>query len=348
MALLKFNNVGMTSISGCVPSKISSNLDLDMPEEALEKLIGSIGIKEKRIADADVTSSDLCYKAAVKLLEDNKVDISSIDMLLFLSLTPDYITPPTSAVLQQKLGLPKSTACLDLSLACSGFVYALSTAFAYASNPGINKVLLLVGDTVSKLVNPRDNVNFPLYGDAGTACLVEKGDFDESIFILSSDGAGEKSNIVPHRGFRNILTSDSLIDKERENGNFRKDINLTMDGMDTFSNAIRNVPKQVKQLMKESDITPDDFDYLVSHQSNRYMMEFIMKRLNVDLDKVPFCLEKYGNTGCASVPLTIVSELEGKLTGEKKLLLTAIGAGWSMASAYLKAKVLKISPLIEY
>lgn len=348
MAVLNFNNVGITAISACVPKKVSSNYDLLMEKKALEKLIGSIGIKEKRIAEDDVTSSDLCYKAAQKLMDDTNTDTESIDMLLFLTITPDYITPPTSPILQHKLGLPISTACLDLSLACSGFVYALSTAYAYASLPGINKVLVLVGDTMSKMVNPKDNVNFPLYGDVGTACLVEKGDFKESVFVLSTDGSGEESLKVPSGGFRHRLTADNLVDKIRENGNVRKDVDIVMDGMDTLGYAVRMLPRQVTQLMKEAKLSVSDVDFLIFHQGNKMMLEFILKRLKFDPDKVPFSIEKYGNTSSASVPLTIVSELALKLEGKKRLLLSAIGAGWSFGSASICTNDIRVSQIIEY
>jgi 3-oxoacyl-[acyl-carrier-protein] synthase-3 len=350
MATIKFKNVGMTAISACVPPKVFSNYDLGymMPEDTIEKLVNTIGIKEKRFAEKDVCTSDLCYKAAKQLMEDNSIDPLSIDMLLFLTLTPDYLTPPTSSILQYRLGLPKTTACLDMSLACSGFVYALSTAFAYASMPGINRVLVLVGETMSKITNPRDRVNFPLYGDAGTACLVEKGDFKESIFVLSADGEGRDMVQIPSGGFRNPLTADSLIDKEREEGNIRRDTDITMDGIATFNHAINDIPKQVKHLMKEANITADDIDYLVSHQANKFMIDFIVKRLKFNPEKVPFCLSKYGNTSCASIPLTIVSELEGKLNGENRILLSAIGAGWSFGTAYMTTIDLKISHIIQY
>lgn len=350
MATIRFQNVGITAISACVPKKIFSNSGLGymIPEDSLEKLVSSIGIKEKRLAEIDVCSSDLCYKAAKKMMDDNSIDPSSIDMLLFLSLTPDYITPPTSSILQNRLGLPNTCAGFDMSLACSGFVYALSTAFAYASMSGINKVLVLVGETMSKLANPRDKVNFPLYGDAGTACLVEKGDFKESTFVLTVDGEGENIVKIPHGGFRNPLTADSLIDKEREEGNYRRDVDITMDGLDTFNHAVNAIPKQVKLLMKEADITAEDVDYLVTHQANKFMIDFIIKRLKFDPNKAPFCLAKFGNTSCASIPLTIVSELEGKLDGEKRILLSAIGAGWSFGTAYMITKDVKVSPIIEY
>ncbi len=350
MAVLRFNKVGITAISACVPKNVISNYDLGymMPKETIIKMVDSIGIKEKRFVDKHVTSSDLCFKAATKLMEDNDINPESIDMLLFLTLTPDYIMPPTSSILQHRLGLPEQTACLDLSLACSGFVYSLSTAFAYASSRGINRVLLLVGETMSKLANPRDRVNFPLYGDAGTACLVEKGDFEESIFLLTAGGQGEKDVFVPHGGFRNQITADSLIDKEREDGNYRRDVDITMDGMATFNHAVTAIPKQVKQLMKEADISADDVDYLVSHQANRFMVDFIVKRLKFDTKKVPFCIEKYGNTSAASIPLTIVSELNGKLDEKKKILLSAIGAGWSIGNAFITTKCVKVSDIIEY
>lgn len=350
MAIIRYKNVGITAISACVPKKVISNYDLDymMSKETMEKMVNSIGIKEKRFVDIDVTTSDLCFKAARKLMNDNDIDPNSIDMLLFLTLTPDYIMPPTSSILQHRLGLPEKTACLDLSLACSGFVYSLSTAYAYASMPGINKVLVLVGETMSKLANPRDRVNFPLYGDAGTACLVEKGDFKESVFLLTAGGQGEKEVLVPHGGFRNQITADSLIDKEREEGNYRRDVDITMDGMATFNHAVTAIPKQVKQLMKEADISSDDVDYLVSHQANKFMIDFIVKRLKFDTKKVPFCIEKYGNTSAASIPLTIVSELKGKLEDEKKILLSAIGAGWSIGNAFITTKNVKVSDIIEY
>ena len=350
MATIKFKNVGITAISACVPKKVISNADLKhlMPKETVEKMIKTTGIKEKRFAEKDVCSSDLCFKAAQKLIKDNNVASSSIDMLLFLSLTPDYIMPPTSSLLQHRLGLPSDTACLDLSLASSGFVYALSTAYAYASMSGVDKVLLLVGETMSKLTNPRDRVNSPLYGDAGTACLVEKGNYKDSIFLLSAGGEGEHDVKVPHGGFRNILTADSLIDKIRENGNFRRDVDITMDGMATFNHAVSAVPKQLKQLMKEANISADDVDYLVSHQANKFMINFIVKRMKFDKSKVPFCIENYGNTSAASIPLTIVSELAEKLANEKKILLSAIGAGWSFGTAYITTKNIKVSSIIEY
>ena len=349
MALIKYSNIGITAISACVPKKISSNYNLNkyMKEEALLKLIHSIGIKEKRIASRDVCTSDLCYSAAEQMLKDNDVDKESIDMVIFLSLTPDYITPSTSNILQHRLKLPKSAVCLDISLACSGFVYALSTAFAFASNPEIDKVLVLVGETLSKVTNTKDMVSYPLFGDAGTACIVEKGNFEESFFLLTSDGSGKDIVKIPHGGFRNPVNVESLADKIRENGNVRKDVEFTMDGLSTFNTAISTIPKQITFLLNKCNIEKSKIDYLVPHQGNKFMIDFIVKRLGFDQSKVPYCLEKYGNVSSASIPLTIVTELENKLMGDKYLLLASIGAGWSYGTAYIQTKDISVTPLLE-
>lgn len=340
----------MTAIAACVPPKVVSNRDLGymMDDEAIDRLIKSTGIVERHIAEADVTSSDLCTKAALRLMEDNNIAPESIDLLLFTTLTPDFVSPPTTPIIQKKLGLPNTTACIDLSFACSGFIYALGTAYAFAQTNGIERVLVLVGETMSKITSDQDKVNWPLYGDAGTACLVEKGDFGESIFELTADGIGQDFVKVHYGGFRNPLTAENLKMKEREDGNFRRDVDITMDGMETFNHAITAIPRQIKTLMKDAEITVDDIDYLVSHQANKMMIDFIVKKMKIPTEKVPFCIEKYGNTSCASIPITIVSELCGKLNGSNRILFSAIGAGWSFGTAYITAKDVKVSPVFDY
>lgn len=318
-----------------------------MSEEEAEKMIESVGIRERRTCDDTTCASDLCYAAAKKLIDDNGIDPQSIDMLLFMSQSADYRCPATACILQHRLGLSKECAAMDLSLACSGYVYSLSCAMAYASLPGINRVLLLDGETFSKLVNPRDKVNVPLYGDAGTATLVEKGDFDESVFILNTDGSGEDAVKIP-AGMRNPVTSQSCEEKERENGNWRNDLQVYMDGMEVFNFAIRVVPKGVRNILSATSTAIDDIDYLVFHQSNRFMTDFFTKKLKFDPEKVPYCIGRFGNTSSASVPLTIVSELQGKLNDCKNVVMCGFGAGLSWGTANIHFKDCKISDIVEY
>lgn len=348
MATIRYKNVGIRAMSACVPQKIAYNKDLTniMSAEEVDKMISSVGIHERRICDEDVFASDLCFKAAKKLMEDNNIAPESIDMLLFMSQTADYRSPATACILQHRLGLPKDCAAMDLSLACSGFTYGLSAAMAYASMDGINRVLLLDGETFSKVVNPLDKVNVPLYGDAGTATLIEKGDFDESIFILRTDGSGEDAVKIP-AGMRHPITPESLIVTEREDGNFRNDIQVYMDGMDVFNFAIKVVPKGVKEMLALNGLTHEDIDRLVFHQSNKFMTDFFIKKLKIDAAKVPYCIQKYGNTSSASVPLTICSELSG-LRNDERLIMCGFGAGLSWGTVMMTLQNCNASPVIEY
>ena len=349
MAKITYHGVGIKALTACVPQDIVYNKDLGylIPEEEIEKTINNIGIEQRRIAAPDVTASDLCYKAAQQLFADNNIEPDSIDVLLFMSQTADYRIPATSCLLQHRLGLPRETLCFDISLGCSGYLFALSAAFAYASMDGVNRVLLLDGETFSKIVNRRDKVDWPLYGDAGTATLIEKGEYGDSTFILNTDGSGEETLKI-HAGMRNPITSESCVEREREDGNIRTDLEVFMDGMDVFNFAISKVPKSVKQILKETERSVEDLDYLVFHQANRFMMDFFVKKLKVSPDKVPYCIHKFGNTSSASVPLTISSELSGRLMGDNLVLMSGFGAGLSWGSAIINMRDCNVSPVIEY
>jgi len=336
-------------MSACVPKTVFNNKDLGylIPEDEIKKTINSIGINERRIADDDVFASDLCCKAATKLLEDNQIAPDSIDVMLFVSQASDYRIPATSCILQNRLGLAKSTACIDLTLGCSGYVYALSTAFAYASMEGVNRVLLLDGETFSKIVNRKDKVDWPLYGDGATATLIEKDDYKDSTFILNTDGSGEDA-VKIHAGMRNRITPESCVERVREESNIRTDMEVYMDGMAVFNFAMRVVPAGVRQVLEKTGKTEDDIDYLVFHQSNKFMTDFFVRFLKFPNERVPYSINKYGNTSSTSIPLTIVSELADKLDGEKTLVMCGFGAGLSWATAMVTFKDCRISPVIEY
>jgi 3-oxoacyl-[acyl-carrier-protein] synthase-3 len=348
MAIIKYKNAGITAISACVPKNVSSNRELRsmMSEEEVEKVINSVGIKEKRIADKDICASDLCFKAAEKLLEENRIDRESVDVLLFLSQLPDYKIPATAPVLQDRLHLPKTTAALDLSLGCSGYVYGLATAMSFASQEGVNRVLLLVGETFSKIVNRQDKVNAPLYGDAGTATLIEKRSDNEAIFSLYSDGAGKNAVIIKSGEARFPDTVESFVPREREEGNIRADSELFMDGMDVFNFALSVVPKNIKEICAIANTDITNVEHIVLHQANKFMTDFIVKRLKYPVEKVPYCLDRYGNTSSASIPLTISSEFAGKNIGN--IVMCGFGAGLSWGSAYLSLDQCNISKVIDY
>ena len=350
MAEIKYKNIGISAVSACVPKNISSNYELKdlIPIEELEKTVNSIGIKEKRFADKDVCASDLCVRAAEKLFSDNKIKKDSIDLLLFVSQTPDYKIPGTAPILQDKLNLSKDTACLDLSIGCSGYIYGLSTAFSYASCEGIDRVLLLVGDTFSKIVNPSDKVNAPLYGDAGTATLVEKGHFSESFFNLFADGSGFNNIFIPSGQCRiptNLENITSRVDKDK---NLRSENELYMDGMSVFNFSLKSVPDSINKILSFSGKNLNEIDIILLHQANRFMTDFLIKRLKYKNGLVPYCLDKYGNTSSPSIPLTISSELSEINIKNKKIIMCGFGAGLSWGAFYSEFINCNISEIVEY
>lgn len=350
MSIIRFNNVGIVGVAACVPKEVRRNIDLTalIPEEEIQKTINSIGISERRYADAGVCSSDLCQKAAEVLLDDTGVNKEEIDLLIFLSQTPDYHQPSTAPLLQHKLGLPKTCACFDVNLACSGYVYGLSIAYAFASNPGIRNVLLLVGETMSKTVSQLDKVSTPLFGDAGTATLISKGEFPESVFSLNSDGSGSDVIKMPYGGYRNPSSPEGFVAETDEEGNVRTGEQFFMDGMGVFNFGIKEEPRDIKNLLKECQMSVDEIDLLIYHQANRFMTDFFSKKLKVPTDKTPYCLDRFGNTSSASIPLTMVSELKSGYPERTKTVVSGFGAGLSWASALIDLSKCKISSLIEY
>jgi 3-oxoacyl-[acyl-carrier-protein] synthase-3 len=353
MANIAYNNVKIIGMSACVPRNISSNTDLlkDYPIEESNKIINNIGIKEKRYVDNETTASDLCFKSAETLLNEMNIDRSSIDMLIFLSQLPDYKIPATSPILQDRLGLSKDTACFDISLACSGYVYALSNAFAYASQNGINRVLLLVGETFSKIVSPKDRVNAPLYGDAGTATLIEKTtDANSEVFFsLYSDGSGFRSIVIEAGGARCPTNSTNIIPVEKEDGNIRSDSQVYMDGLEVFNFTLKVVPTSINEILKKTNKEKDQIDYYLFHQANKFMIDFFVKKLKIDPLKVPISLDAFGNVSSPTIPLTIVSRLKNELhLANKQILLSGFGAGLSWGAAILNLTNCHISDLIEY
>lgn len=350
MAILRYKNIGIRAISACVPKNIEYNKDLGyfMSEDEIQKAIQNIGIEEKRIADKDVCSSDLCFKAAQKLIADNNIDTNSIDALIFVSQTSDYHQPATAPILQNKLGLNKNCLCFDINLACSGYVYGLSTAYAYANTEGVNRVLLLVGETMSKIVSRYDKVNTPLFGDAGTATLIEKGEYGDSVYSLHSDGSGAEVMMIPNGGFRNQSCADGFVEEIDANGDKRNREQFRMDGMAVFNFGMSEEPRDIKNLVSAANVSLDDIDLLIYHQANKFMTDFFTKWLKFSKDKTPYSIKKFGNTSSASIPLTIVSQLKDNYTKRDSVILSGFGAGLSWGSVLLDLSKCNISELIEY
>lgn len=352
MAIIKYNNVGITAMAAAVPSHVIDNYkyDLDVfPEEDVKKVIDKIGVYERRFVDENTCSSDLCYAAAEKLIADNNIDRNEIDLLVFLSQTPDYRMPATSYLLQDRLGLPKTTMAFDINLGCAGFEYGLSVVYAFMEKNDFRKALFLDGETRSKVYSPKDRRSAFIFGDAGVAALVERSDkFGESWFSLNSDGSRGPLIMIPGGGYRNMSSEETLKEKVvDEYGNIRSDEQAFMKGADVFEFVIVEIPKDIKRLMAASGQDIQQLDYYVFHQANLFINNHIAKKMKLDKTKIPQSIQKFGNTSSVSVPLTIVSELKDKLVGKKKLMLSAFGVGMAWATAIVPFVDTKISDIVE-
>lgn len=352
MAIISFSNVGITAMAACVPKKVINNYkyDLDLwPEEDVKKVVDKVGVFERRFADEKTCSSDLCLAAAEKLIADNNIDRNEIDLVVFLSQTPDYRMPATSILLQDRLKLPMSTMAFDISLGCSGFINALSIVYALMENKGFRKALLLDGETRSKVYSRKDRREAFIFGDAGVAALVERdGKFGESHFSLNSDGSRGELIMIPGGGYRNMSSAETLRDKVvDEYGNIRNDEQGHMNGADVFNFVIVEVPKDIKRLFAQVGEKIEDMDYYVFHQANAFINNFIAKKMKLDYERIPWTIQKYGNTSSVSVPLTIVSELKDKLQGKHRLMLNAFGVGMAWATAIVPFVDCKISDIVE-
>lgn len=351
MANFSINNIQMTGIAVAVPKKKKINVENGFfSKEDVEKFTATTGVSEFRVSDKNTATSDLGFEAALKLITEMNIDKNDIDILIFVSQTPDYLNiPNTAPILQDRLGISKSCIAFDIPIGCSGYIYGLSTLASYLQNPAFKKGLLICGDTPSKIVNPEDKSAALLFGDAAAATILERVESDFRMkFNLGSDGSGYKAIIINEGGARNSFNENSLDVIDYGDGIKRNQCELVLDGMDVFGFGISQAPKTVKELYEFAGITNDDVDFAVFHQANLMMNEMIRKKLKLEKDKVPYSIEKFGNTSSASIPLTIVTELKSQLKKDRnKLLLCGFGVGLSWGACYLETQNLTILDLIE-
>jgi len=351
MAILKFKGIGITAMAGAVPSNVVKNLEYTefFPKDQVKEVVEKVGVYERRFADAATCSSDLCFAAAQKLISDNDIDRSEIDLLVFISQTQDYRMPATACTLQHRLGLNSSCIAFDVNLGCSAFIYGMSVVYSMMQTGAIRKALILDGETRSKVYGPRDRRSAFIFGDGGVAALVERSErFGETTLSLNTDGSRADLIMIKAGGYRHMSTPETL--KERvvdEYGNMRSDEQGYMKGGDVFNFVIREIPRDIKKTIAEAGKTVEDIDFFCFHQANNFINAYIAKKMKLNVDKIPHTIEKFGNTSSVSVPLTIVSELKDRMGGEKTLMMSAFGVGMTWATGIVSFCDTRISDIVE-
>ncbi len=295
-----------------------------------QRVLSMTGIEARRVAARNLCSSDLCADAANRLLDTLKWEKSSVSALIFLSQTPDYILPATACLLQKRLGLSNACACFDVNMGCSGYVYGLMLAASLVES-GIGRVLLLVGDTSNRYCSEMDKSVAFLFGDAGSATALDAGEV-QATFVMGTNGEGAEHLIIRAGQARQRVTPELCIRTEAEPGNLRSPQELYMNGSEVLSFALREVPQLFSKLQDESGIGKDAFDAVVMHQANQFMLDGLGRKIGIAKERIPSSVRNFGNTSCASIPVTLTCCLREKLqTSSQKLALLGFGVGWSWA-----------------
>ena len=346
----RLEGIRISGIAAVVPSGVKcieeeANL-FNMNPSQINRLKKDIGINKRHITLKDECTSDFCEHAAEFLLVKLGYESSTIDGLILVTQTPDYFQPATSFVLHERLELSRNCAAFDVNLGCSGYVYGLWLSSMMISSGNCKRVLMLAGDTISRCVSPLDRAVAPMFGDAGSATVIENGTVEETAsFSLHSDGKGYKHLIIPAGGFRNRPSGITALMTERERGNIRSDEQLYMNGAEIFNFSIREVPPLIEEVLSISQWSKEQVDYYFLHQANKFIIKNIVRKLKVPVEKAPYdVFEKYGNQSSASIPATVCENLSS-ITQNKavKAILAGFGTGLSWAAC-----ALTLSPAVCY
>lgn len=348
MAFFNYNGIKVSGIASAVPTKVVK-VDDFIPKfgaDIIERYKKMTGIEQLRETHEKQTASDLGYVAAEKLLTEKGINRDEIGFLFFVSHSFDYMKPATACVLQHRLNLSKECAAMDISLGCSGFVYGLMTACATLSASDQSKALVIVGESSRRIGYPEDRSVVMLIGEAGSAMLLEKTDEESKISgMLRTDGSRFKSIIVPAGGYRNMFAPHEPMVWADEN--VRTLYNANMNGLEVFNFTLAEVPKVMRDFAEREHHDICDYDAIILHQANGYILKQISRKIKVPKEKIPVVLDKYGNTSVASIPLTI-NETYGDTADQKlNLLLCGFGVGLSWGVACVTVDTNNILPVIE-
>jgi len=331
--LKTYRGLKITGVAAAVPKNVREMSEMAklFPEVNSARTIQSTGVERVRIAGDQTTASDLCYAAARKLLFDLKMVPADIDALIFVSVSPDYLFPPTSQILQHRLGLKQSIPCFDLSYGCTGYTYGLLQASMLISSLTAKKVLLLVGETPTKTLRADDHTTIFLFGDAGSATLIEPDENGQISIFTQGDGSKFQFIMAPNSAFR----------KSSEPQGF------AMNGIETFNFALKKVPEVLRGLLGEAGLKIEDIDMFAFHQANKLIVDYLIKSEKLDSEKVLISLKDYGNTGSTSIPLLLVNDSAISHRGKRRALLCGFGSGLSWNGALVDLSATHFSALEE-
>ena len=337
MSFFETRGIGIAGIACAVPDHYVT-VDSFIPtfgEEVTSKFTAGVGIEGMNRALPEQTAGDLAFAAAENLFSQMPVERDKIGALVLVTQSGDYRRPSTACVLQHRLGLSTACAAVEVNLGCSGFVYGMQTAMSLMAQSDMEYALLLLGETASKLAHPQDKSVAMMYGDAGAAVLLKRDPEASSRTMLFTDGGRFKAIVLPAGGFRDMNPpADRFMCHD---GIERSLYDIYMEGTSVFSFSISDVPKSIQQYFEKTGTSAEDYDLFLFHQANRFIIRQLAKKLKLPPEKVPVSLDRYGNTGGISVPITLCANCAGKETGTRRLFMAGFGIGlsWGVTDAVI-------------
>jgi 3-oxoacyl-[acyl-carrier-protein] synthase-3 len=330
-------------ISYYLPEEVLTNEQLltEFPEWSVEKVASKIGINQRHIAGANQTAGDMAEQAARKLLAEHNISTRDVDFILLCTQSPDYFLPTTACILQDKLGIPTTAGAIDFNLGCSGYVYGLSIAKGLIFSGTAQNVLLITSETYSKHLHPKDKSNRTIFGDGAAATLVSNEGFAEILnFSLGTDGRGAENLITKTGAFRFTKAKNDLhFDEE---GNPVSSDHLYMNGTEIFNFTLENVPIIVEDTLKKNNLSMNGISLFIFHQANKYLMNFLRKKLRIKEEKFYYFIENVGNTVSSTIPIALKeAQNENKLHGN--ILLAGFGVGYSWGGLVLNCEIIKMT-----
>src|ERR1700687_4874094 len=304
------------------------------------QILSKTGVAVRGVAGANETASDLGVAAGQRLFASSACGPDEIDFLLFCTQSPDYFTPTSACVMQDRLGLKTSCGAIDFNQGCSGYVYGLTLAKSLIEGGSASNVLLVTADTYTKFINRRDRSIRTLFGDGAAATLVSTVERNSEMigpFVLGTDGRGANQIIVPAGGLRCPPTPETAIEKEDDAGNWRSEENLFMDGADVFGFAMKTVPDTLSRLLEKCGLTLDQIDFIVPHQANKFMLERLRAKMKIPAEKFWIDMEHCGNTVSSTIPIALESAIEqGRIKQGDLVALVGFGVGYSWGATLIE------------
>lgn len=328
--------VSIEKIAVYLPEKILTNQALEacFDEFDSKKIENKIGIKQRHIVNQE-TTIDLAFNAATKVLTNQNK--SEINGLVLCTQTPDYFLPTGACILQDRLGLEKSTAAFDFNLGCSGYVYGLAICKGLIESKIASKILFITADTYSKFIHPKDKGNRSIFGDGATATIITYNSRDKlGTFELGTDGSGFEDLIIKNGAGKNAFNPSAELKTYGDNNKYTDNC-IYMNGPEIFNFTIKNIPKLIESTLTKNRLTTNEVDYFIFHQANKFMLNYLRQKTGIASSKFHIDLENTGNTVSSTIPIALLQAQDKKIIEKgQKILIAGFGVGLSWGATIIE------------